>query len=110
MYLHSYSSLDDSSHVLNWLFREQLFDLLVNSKKLERRLDQSIEKESEVHQQSETHNLEPLECLPTKSQRHHPDEQSSASVDGGSRGCTDGSGDGEPEEVETTNTVSVCAQ
>lgn len=67
--------------MLNRLLRQQLVNLLVHTKCLERRLDNAIEEEGKVDQKGETDNLEPLERLPAQTEGDDPDEQCSTSVD-----------------------------
>jgi hypothetical protein len=51
--------------VLDWFFGQQLLNLFVGDlQELERRLDNAVEKEGEVHKQSKTEDLKPLESLP----------------------------------------------
>jgi hypothetical protein len=85
--------------MLNRLFRQELLHLS-HAEELERRLNDAVEEEGEVHQESETDNLQPLERLPAEAERDHPDEQGTAGVDGGARRGADAAGDGEAEEVE----------
>lgn len=87
--------------VLDGLLREQLLDLLVRLEEVERRLHEAVEQEGEVDQQREAEDLQPLERLPAEPQRHDPDEERPARVDGRPRRGADGARDGEAEEVET---------
>lgn len=53
--------------MLNGLFRQQRLRLPLHTA-LERRPDKVVEEKRSVHKQRETEHLEPLECLPTKSE------------------------------------------
>jgi hypothetical protein len=76
--------------VLDGFLRQKLLNLFVwDLEEFERRLDNAIEQEGEVHKQSKADNLK-------------PDEQGSAGVDSGSGGSTDTSSDRQPKEIETT--------
>jgi hypothetical protein len=89
--------------VLDGFLRQKLLNLFVwDLEEFERRLDNAIEQEGEVHKQSKADNLKPFEGLPAQSQRDNPDEQGSAGVDSGSGGSTDTSSDRQPKEIETT--------
>lgn len=88
--------------VLNWLFRKKLLDLLIHPQAFKRGLDDAVEQKGEVHKQGESHNLEPLERLPSQAKGDNPNEQSSASVNSRPRGGADASGDRETKEVEAT--------
>ncbi len=85
--------------MLDRLFREQLLNLL-DAQALERGLDDAVEEESEVDEQGEAEDLQPLESLPAEAERDDPDEEGAAGVDGGARGGGDAARDGEAEEVE----------
>lgn len=87
--------------MFNRLLRQQLLDLL-HTQKLERRLHEAVEQESEIHQHGKADDLQPLERLPTEAERDDPDEERAARVDSRARGGADGAGDGEAEEVEAS--------
>lgn len=87
--------------MLDRLLRQQLLNRLSRLEELERRLDQAVEQESKVHQQGEADHLQPLERLPSKAERHDPNEQRTAGVNGRPRCRADGPGDGQAKEVET---------
>lgn len=89
--------------MLDRFFGEQLLDLLPGAQELERGLDDAVEEEGEVDEEREAGDLQPLEGLPAEAERDHPDEEGAAAVDGGARGGADAAGDGEPEEVETSD-------
>jgi hypothetical protein len=89
-------------HVLNRLLRQQLLDLLLRLEAPERRPDDTVEEEGEVHEEGEADDLEPLERLPAEAEGDHPDEEGAARVDGRAGGCADAAGDGESEEVEAS--------
>lgn len=88
--------------MLNRLLGKQLLDLFLGLEELERRLDDAVEQEGEVHQEHEAHHLEPLEGLPAEAQGHDPDEEGAAGVDGRAGGSAYGTGDGKAEEVEAS--------
>lgn len=88
-------------HVLNRVLCQKRLRPALHAA-LERRPDKVVEEEGSVDEQRESENLEPLECLPSKTQRDNPDEQCSASVDGGTRSCGNGARHAETEEVEAT--------
>jgi hypothetical protein len=73
------------------------------------RPDQVIEQERSVDEQRKPEHLKPLECLPTKSKGHDPDEEGTTGVNGGTRRRGHGACDTETEEVEATVNVSVAA-
>lgn len=89
-----------SLQMLNGLLGQQLLRLFLDAQKLEGRLDDAVEQKGGIHQQGEADNLQPLERLPSEAERHNPDEERPARVNGGARGGTDGAGNGEPKEVE----------
>lgn len=68
----------------------------------ERRLDDAIEQEGAINQQCEAYDLKPLKGLPAQPERHDPDEERTASVDGRSGSCAYSSGHRKTEEVEST--------
>jgi hypothetical protein len=70
--------------------------------RLERRHDQVIEQECAVHQQRKSSDLQPLERLPAKTERHDPNEQCATGIDRGARCRRHGARDREPEEVKAT--------
>ena len=90
------------SMVLNGILGEELLEFSRGAQKLKGRLDDAVEHKGGVHEEAETYNLQPLEGLPAKTQRHDPDEQGSAGVDGGARRGAHGAGDGQTKEVEAT--------
>jgi hypothetical protein len=59
----------------------------------QRRTHNIIEEESAVDQHDETDDLEPFEGLPAKGKRDEPNEQSTAGVDGTTRGSRHGASD-----------------
>jgi hypothetical protein len=70
--------------------------------RLERWPNEIVEQEGAVHKRRETCDLQPLECLPAKTERHDPDEQCAAGIDCGARCRRHGARDGKTEEVEAT--------
>lgn len=53
--------------MLDWVFGQELLDLLVGDlQELKRRLDDSVKQEGEVYEQSKAKDLEPLESFPTQ--------------------------------------------
>lgn len=65
---------DPQSQMLHRLFGKQFLDLINGLKEGERRLDDAVEQEGEVHQQYKPGNLQPLERLPAQAERHNPDK------------------------------------
>lgn len=89
------------------LLRQQLLDVLFGLEKLKRRRDNTVEEESEVNQQDKAQNLQPLERLPAKAERHNPNKERAAGVDGRAGRGADGARDRKPEEVEAAGRKSV---
>lgn len=88
--------------MLDRFFRKKLLSFCVGAQKFKRWLHEAIEQKGRINQQSKSGNLQPLERFPAKAERNDPDEERSASVNGGARGGTDGASNGQPEEVEAT--------
>lgn len=86
--------------MLDRLLRQQLLELLLRLEEVEGRLDDAVEEEGEVDEQREAGDLQPLERLPPEAQRHDPDEQRPARVDGRPRRRADVARHREAEEVE----------
>lgn len=70
--------------------------------RLKRWPDQVVEQERAVYQQCETEHLEPLERLPSQTERHDPDEECTAGIDRRARCSRDSARDGQTKEVEAT--------
>lgn len=81
-------------------FREKLLSFCVGTQKFKWWLHEAVEQKGRIDQQSKSSNLQPLERFPSKAKRNDPDEERSASVNGGARGGTDGASNGQSEEVE----------
>ena len=95
-------------NVFNGFFGQQLFDLtIVDPERLQRGLHDVVEDKSEVDQQGKAKDLEPLERFPAQAQRHDPDEESPAGVDGRSRGGAHATGHRETKKVEAATRESV---
>lgn len=62
---------------------EQRLDVFPGTQKLKGRLNDAVEEKGEVHEQREARDLQPLESLPAEAERHNPDEERAACVDGG---------------------------
>jgi hypothetical protein len=77
--------------MLNRFLREKHLRLPLDTR-LERRADQVIKQKRPVHQQRETRNLEPLERLPSESERHDPNKQCAASINRRARSSGDSAG------------------
>ena len=60
--------------MLDRVFRQQFINLPVWLKTLERRLNNTVEKEGRIYKQRKANNLQPFESFPTKSQGDYPDE------------------------------------
>lgn len=96
--------------MFNWLLRQQPFrpppgtplPILPPPPQTDpqRRPHNIIEQERAVNQQREAKDLQPFERLPPQRQRHQPDEQRAARVDGRARRGADGARYGEAEEIE----------
>lgn len=89
-------------NVLHRFLGQQLLDLFIDLEEFERRLDDAVEEEGEVDQESETKHLQPFESLPAESERNYPDKEGPAGIDCRARGGTDGASDRESKEVEST--------
>lgn len=85
--------------MLNRLLRQQLLHL-ADAEELKRRLDDAVEEEGKVNEQTKADDLQPLECLPAETERDHPDEKRAARVDGGAGGGAHRAGYGEAKEIE----------
>ena len=68
--------------MLDRLLGEELLDFLAGAQEVEGRPDDAVEQEGEVDEQGEAGDLQPLEGLPAEPQRHDPDEQGPAGIDG----------------------------
>lgn len=68
--------------MLNRVLWQQRLRLPLHTR-LERRPDQVVEQERSVHKECKAQHLEPLESLPAQAERHNPDEECAARVDGG---------------------------
>ena|SRR5690349_12426568 len=90
--------------MLNRLLRKQLLDL-PDTEELKRRLNNAVEEESEVNEQGEAYNLQPLERLPAETERNDPNEEGSACIDSRTRGGADTACHGQSEEVEAPETA-----
>lgn len=93
--------------MLNRILRQQRLRLPFNTP-FKRRPNKVIEQKRAVDEQCETQDLEPLKSLPAKAQRYNPDEERATGIDGGARGCRDGAGYRETEEVEATRRVLIA--
>jgi len=67
--------------MLDGLLGQQLLNFL-DLEELQRRLDNTVEEEGEVDEQGEANHLQPLECLPAKTEGDNPDEEGAARVNG----------------------------
>lgn len=61
-----------------------------------------VKQERAIHKESEADDLEPFECLPSKSERYDPDEERAAGIYGAARSGGDSAGNRQAEEVEAT--------
>ena len=89
--------------MLDRLLGEEFLDLgFVGAEEGEGGADDAVEEEGEVDEEGEAGDLEPLEGLPAEPERHHPDEQGPARVDGRPRRRAHVTRHREPEEVEAS--------
>lgn len=70
---------------------------------LEWRTNDVVEQEGTINQQPEAGNLEPLEGLPSQTQRDKPDEKGSAGVDCAAGCSRDRASDRQAEEVKAAS-------
>ena len=92
--------------MLDRLLGQQLLHGFPRLEELKRRLDEPVEEERKVHQQGKAEHLQPPEPLPAEAERHDPDEERPARVDGRPRRGAHAPGDGESKEVEATREPS----
>lgn len=82
--------------MFNWLLPEEefAFSPVARETGLQRGLDNIVEEERSVDEESEADDLKPFESLPAQAERDEPDEEGAAGVDCAAGGSRDGTGDG----------------